>query len=167
MPFGEFQPFGDLLIGINSFFNIPNSRISRGAFVQDKLNWSGLVCWELVFNNTFIERAKGTEFIIHVSNDSWYGSSMPAQHLKHARARSVESNKWVVRSTTDGLSQIISPQNEQSSKLLNRKEYGSITHTIKTNTDDTIYLKIGDWPILIFSLLACLMGYIFRSNNEN
>ena len=71
VPFGEFQPFGDLLIGINSFFNIPNSRISRGAFVQDKLNWSGLVCWELVFNNTFIERAKGTEFIIHVSNDSW------------------------------------------------------------------------------------------------
>ena len=135
--------------------------------MQDKLNWSGLVCWELVFNNTFIERAKGTEFIIHVSNDSWYGSSMPAQHLKHARARSVESNKWVVRSTTDGLSQIISPQNEQSSKLLNRKEYGSITHTIKTNTDDTIYLKIGDWPILIFSLLTCLMGYIFRGNNEN
>ena len=167
VPFGEFQPFGDLLIGINSFFNIPNSRISRGAFVQDKLNWSGLVCWELVFNNTFIERVKGTEFIIHVSNDSWYGSSMPAQHLKHARARSVESNKWVVRSTTDGLSQIISPQNEQSSKLLNRKEYGSITHTIKANTDDTIYLKIGDWPILIFSLLACLMGYIFRGNNEN
>ena len=167
VPFGEFQPFGDLLIGINSFFNIPNSRISRGDFVQDKLNWSGLVCWELVFNNTFIERAKGTEFIIHVSNDSWYGSSMPAQHLKHARARSVESNKWVVRSTTDGLSQIISPQNEQSSKLLNRKEHGSITHTIKTNTDDTIYLKIGDWPILIFSLLACLMGYIFRRNNEN
>ena len=167
VPFGEFQPFGDLLIGINSFFNIPNSRISRGDFVQDKLNWSGLVCWELVFNNTFIERAKGTEFIIHVSNDSWYGSSMPAQHLKHARARSVESNKWVVRSTTDGLSQIISPQNEQSSKLLNRKEYGSITHTIKTNTDDTIYLKIGDWPILIFSLLACLMGYIFRGNNEH
>ena len=167
VPFGEFQPFGDLLIGINSFFNIPNSRISRGDFVQDKLNWSGLVCWELAFNNTFIERAKGTEFIIHVSNDSWYGSSMPAQHLKHARARSVESNKWVVRSTTDGLSQIISPQNEQSSKLLNRKEHGSITHTIKTNTDDTIYLKIGDWPILIFSLLACLMGYIFRRNNEN
>ena len=58
-------------------------------------------------------------------------------------------------------------KNEQSSKLLNRKEYGSITHTIKTNTDDTIYLKIGDWPILIFSLLACLMGYIFRGKFVN
>ena len=95
--------------------------------MQDKLSWSGLVCSGLVFNNTFIERAKGTEFIIHVSNDSWYGSSMPAQHLKHARARSVESNKWVVRSTTDS-SQIISPQNEQSSKLLNRKSMDLLTY---------------------------------------
>ena len=27
--------------------------------------------------------------------------------------------------------------------------------------------EVIDWPILIFSLLAFLMGYIFRGNNEN
>ena len=162
VPFGEFQPFGDLLIGINSFFNIPNSRISRGAFVQDKLNWSGLVCWELVFNNTFIERAKGTEFIIHVSNDSWYGSSMPAQHLKHARARSVESNKWVVRATLDGISQIISPRSNESSVILERGEMGSITHEITLNSQDTFYIKHGDTPLLIISVLSLMFGIFFR-----
>ena len=42
--------------------------------------------------------------------------SMPEQHLKLARARAVESNKWVARSTTDGISQIISPNKKESSK---------------------------------------------------
>ena len=167
VPFGEFQPFGDLLTGLNKFFNIENSNISKGRLVQDKLDWSGLVCWELVFNNTFVERVRGTEFIVHVSNDSWYGSSMPYQHLKHAKARAVESNKWVVRSTTDGLSQIISPQKEQSSDFLERKEFGAITHTIKTNKNDTIYLKLGDRPLLILSFLLCFIGYFYRGNNEN
>ena len=41
-----------------------------------------------------------------MSNDKWYGESMPAQHLQHAKARAVESNKWVVRATLDGISPV-------------------------------------------------------------
>ena len=85
-----------------------------------KSYWSGLICWELAFNATFVNRAKDTSFIIHSSNDSWYGQSMPEQHLKLARARAVESNKWVARSTTLGISQIISPNKKNLLKSLKR-----------------------------------------------
>ena len=167
VPFGEFQPFGDLLAPISSFFNIPNSSFTRGSYNQKKSDWSGLVCWEIVFNNTFVNRVKGTQFIVHISNDSWYGESMPAMHLKHARSRAVESNKWVVRSTTDGISQIISPRSKESSKTINRGEKDYLTHEITLNNIDTIYVKIGDLPLLIFSFITLLSGFILKIRRKD
>lgn len=162
VPFGEFQPFGSLLKSINNFFNIPNSSLSSGLFNQTKADWSALICWELVFNETFTRRVRGTKYIVHISNDKWYGSSMPAQHLKHAKARAVESNKWVVRATLDGISQIISPRSNESSVILERGEMGSITHEITLNSQDTFYIKHGDVPLLIISVLSLMLGIFFR-----
>ena len=163
VPFGEFQPFGDALKRVNEFFNISNSNISSGSLYQEKSFWSGLVCWELAFNTTFVERVRDTEFVIHVSNDSWYGQGMPEQHLKLAKARAVESNKWVVRSTTDGVSQIISPKYSQSSMKLNRGVIGSISNEIELNEEDTFYVIYGDSPLLflctILLVLAVLKKY--------
>ena len=111
-------------------------------FNQTKTDWSALICWELVFNDTFTNRVKGTKYIIHMSNDKWYGKSMPAQHLKHAKARAVESNKWIARSTLDGISQIISPRSNESSKTLERGKKGSITHEIILNDEDTLHVLL-------------------------
>lgn len=166
VPFGEFQPFGSLLTSLNNFFNIPNSNLSRGKSNQAKANWSALICWELVFNDTFTNRVKGTEYIIHMSNDKWYGGSMPAQHLKHAKSRAVESNKWVVRSTLDGISQIISPRYDESSKILKRGKKGSITHEIVLNDKDTFYIKHGDNPLLIISVLSLILAFFSRKNEK-
>ena len=88
---------------------------------------------------------------------------MPAQHLKHAKARAVESNKWVVRATLDGISQIISPRSNESSVILERGEMGSITHEITLNSQDTFYIKYGDTPLLIISFLSLMFGIFFRN----
>ena len=166
VPFGEFQPFGTILKSFNDFFNIPNSSLSRGNAHQGKADWSALICWELAFNNTFTDRVKGTKYIIHMSNDKWYGESMPTQHLQHAKARAVESNKWVARATLDGISQIISPRSNESSKTLDRGEKGSITHEISLNDVDTFYLKYGDVPLLIISILSLIFGFYSRKNEK-
>ena len=121
---------------------------------------------EVAFNKTFTDRVKGTKYIIHMSNDKWYGESMPAQHLQHAKARAVESNKWVVRATLDGISQIISPRSNESSKSLDRGEKGSITHEISLNDIDTFYLKHGDVPLLIISILSLIFGLYSRKNEK-
>ena len=160
VPFGEFQPFGDALKRVNEFFNISNSNISSGSLYQEKSFWSGLVCWELAFNTTFVERVRDTEFVIHVSNDSWYGQGMPEQHLKLAKARAVESNKWVVRSTTDGVSQIISPKYSQSSMKLNRGVIGSISNEIKLNKEDTFYVIYGDRPLLFLCTILLVLAVL-------
>ena len=92
---------------------------------------------------------------------------MPAQHLKHAKARAVESNKWVVRATLDGISQIISPRSKESSRILKRGEMGSITHEITLNDKDTFYIKYGDTPLLIISVLSLMYSVFFRKMKIN
>ena len=83
-----------------------------------------------------------------------------------AKARAVESNKWVVRATLDGISQIISPRSNESSKSLDRGEKGSITHEISLNDVDTFYLKHGDVPLLIISILSLIFGLYSRKNEK-
>ena len=82
---------------------------------------------------------------------------MPEQHLKLARARAVESNKWVARSTTDGISQIISPNKKESSKTLKRGAVGSISAEIKLNEKNTPYLMYGDYPLLVICIVILLL----------
>ena len=103
---------------------------------------------------------------MHISNDSWYGDSMPTLHLKHARARAVESNKWVIRATTDGISQIISPRYEESSEKINRGEIGYISHEIALNKNDTWYVKMGDLPLLVLSFITLLTGFLINFRKE-
>ncbi len=172
VPFGEFQPFDNLLKGFNEFFNIPNSSITRGEKSQKKIlvqeiPFSGLICWELSFNDTFVDRTRNTAFIIHISNDSWYGKNMPAQHLLHAKARAIESQKWVVRSTTDGISKIIPPYgHEKLSDNIPKGIEGFKIETISTNMKNTTYLIFGDYPLLIFSFIIILLALIDKRRDE-
>ena len=41
---------------------------------------------------------------MNISNDGWYGDSGAyAQHLKQARMRAVENNRWLLRDTNTGV----------------------------------------------------------------
>ena len=171
VPFGEFQPFGEILRSVNKFFNIPNSNFTQGLSKQKRITvagypFAGLICWELSFNNTFTDRVKDSGIIFHISNDSWYGDKMPLQHLKHARARAVESQKWVIRSTTDGLSQIISPFGD-SSEIIPRGQFGNLIHyNVPIKMKNTIYVKYGDLPLLIVSFLTLIFGIFEKKRHE-
>ena len=136
--------------------------LSRGAVNQANISVqgqeaSGLICWELVFDSTFLKRTRNASMIFHVSNDSWYGGAMPMQHYKHVKSRAVESNKWVARSTKDGISSIVSPSLSYEDKKLIRGKDGYIIDDVYLNTESTIFLLLGNWPLLIFSTLVLLL----------
>ncbi len=54
--------------------------------------------------------ANGAEVFVNISNDGWYGDSGAyAQHLKQARMRAVENNRWLLRDTNTGVTAAIDP----------------------------------------------------------
>ena len=124
VPFGEYIPFISSLRGLIAFFDLPMSNVEFGPPNQDNLRLMNQyaaatpICFDIAFPNTVRKMNKSSDFIINISNDTWFGSSIgPYHHLSMARIRAIENNRWVIRSTNDGFSAIISNKGTIVDKL--------------------------------------------------
>jgi apolipoprotein N-acyltransferase len=65
------------------------------------------ICYEMIFSGQVIDRNSRPDFIFNPSNDAWFGTVGPPQHLAQARLRAIEEGLPVVRATPTGISAII------------------------------------------------------------
>jgi len=122
----------------------------------------GLICFDIAFPLTFISQTRKADFIINISNDTWFGSSYgPIQHLQISRVRALESNKWLVRVTSDGISAIIDNKGTIVSKI-NKGISGSLQGRLYPDTQSSFYLSYG-YPIIpLFSFFWLLCSFVLR-----
>ena len=114
VPFGEYLPMRPLLsaIGLSrlvpgdiDFWPGPGPRtLDLGLFGTAGIQ----ICYEIIFSGQVVDRANRPDFIFNPSNDAWFGSWGPPQHLAQARLRAIEEGLPVVRSTPTGISAVIS-----------------------------------------------------------
>ena len=168
VPFGEFLPFETILkkIGLKSLTNNYQS-FSKGEKREiiniKKKNFSlkilPLICYEIIYSGRIFNN-NNFDLIINISEDGWFGKSIgPKQHLNHSIFRAVESGKYVVRSSNNGIASIINPLGviEQSvnfgqSGYIDLKEINRIQPTIFSIYGNKIFgLLILLYILLIFS----------------
>lgn len=65
------------------------------------------ICYEIVFSGQVVDRSDRPDYIFNPSNDGWFGSWGPPQHLAQARLRAIEEGLPVLRATTTGISAVI------------------------------------------------------------
>jgi apolipoprotein N-acyltransferase len=65
------------------------------------------LCYEIIFSGEVVDRANRPNFLFNPSNDAWFGSWGPPQHLAQARLRGLEEGLPVLRSTPTGISAVI------------------------------------------------------------
>nr|WP_309557565.1 apolipoprotein N-acyltransferase [Erythrobacter fulvus] len=65
------------------------------------------ICYEIVFSGAVVDPASRPDYIFNPSNDGWFGTWGPPQHLAQARMRAIEEGLPVLRSTTTGISAVI------------------------------------------------------------
>ena len=118
-----------------------------------------LICYEIIYSGK-IFKDYNFDLIINISEDGWFGESIgPKQHLNHSVFRAVESGKYVVRSSNNGIASIINPLGiiEQSvnfgqSGYVDLKEVNIIQPTIFSKYGNKIFgLLILLYILLIFS----------------
>ena len=115
VPFGEYVPLESQLRGLIDFFDLPTSIIAPGPAQQAPIvvgdyAVASSICYEIVYPSLVAELARNTHIILTVSNDAWFGQSIgPLQHFHMARMRAVETGRYVVRGTNNGISAIIAP----------------------------------------------------------
>jgi apolipoprotein N-acyltransferase len=76
-----------------------------------KTKYAGMICYESAYPNYVREFAKrGAEFLIIITNDSWWGNTSGAyQHASFASLRAVETRRWIVQCANGGISMIVDP----------------------------------------------------------
>jgi len=168
VPFGEFLPFETILkkIGLKSLTNNyqPFSKGEKREIIDiKKKNFSirilPLICYEIIYSGKIFSN-NNFDLIVNISEDGWFGKSIgPKQHLNHSIFRAVESGKYLVRSSNNGIASIINPLgiieqkvNFGQSGYIDLKEIKRIQPTIFSIYGNKIFgLLILLYILLIFS----------------
>lgn len=172
VPFGEYVPFQHLLRGLIQFFDLPMSDFGPGPKNQQPLRikkdgYSILIapyiCYEIVYPDFVRHLAKSSDFLLTISDDSWFGSSIgPHQHLEMARMRALENQRYLIRGTNTGITAIV----DQSGRTLDQAEQfqqTSLTGQVRLMSGLTPFTRWGSTPILLLCLIFLIVSCSRRS----
>ncbi len=118
VPFGEYVPLANALRGTLAFFDLPMSSFDRGSAEQALLRAGAytlapFICYEVAYSEFVREQMRDANFIVTVSNDAWFGRSWaPWQHQQIAQVRAMETGRYVLRATNNGISSVIAANGE-------------------------------------------------------
>ena len=163
VPFGEFVPMEKHLRGIISFFDLPMSRNTPGPSVQSPLTingneFSSSICYEIAYPDLVRSADTDPAFILTVSNDTWFGSSIgPWQHLQLARMRALENERMLVRATNNGITAVISSQGQILASLPQFTR-GVLRYDLEMRSGKTPFQRFGSWPILFIAVAILVFG---------
>jgi apolipoprotein N-acyltransferase len=172
VPFGEYVPFkrvfgfaGGLTKEVGDF----SPGTSRAA-LQAGSKLGVFICYESIFPDEIRQlAANGAEVFVNLSNDGWYGDSGAyAQHLKQARMRAVENDRWLLRDTNTGVTAAIDPYGRVVSSMPRKVRDAMDAHYALTNVT-TFYTRHGDWfayLCAIISVAGLLLHFLVRARTE-
>lgn len=167
VPFGEYVPLESLLRGLIEFFDLPMSSFSLPQKAQPPLTAGPYrlgvaICYEIAYPELVRESGQISDFILTLSNDTWFGRSIgPDQHLQMARMRALENGRWVIRGTNNGITALLDPQGRINAELP-VDQAAVLTGEVVPMQGRTPYQVTGVYPLLALNLLLLLVLLIRR-----
>jgi apolipoprotein N-acyltransferase len=119
------------------------------------------ICYEIVFSGDVASDLDRPDFIFNPSNDAWFGTWGPPQHLAQARLRAIEEGLPIIRSTPTGISAVINA----SGKLLNAlpyKQAGFIETRLPLPRAPTYFALYGNILPFLFALFLTGLGVAYQ-----
>ena len=162
VPFGEYVPLQQWLRGLIAFFDLPMSAFSPGPDVQAPLRAGSyrvapFICYEIVYPDMVARGARDADLLITISNDSWFGQSIgPLQHLQIAQMRALETGRYLIRGTNNGVSAII----DHRGQIVTRTEQfveATLEGEVEVMLGLTPFGSFGSRPIILGCASALLL----------
>ncbi|HEX8214930.1 MAG TPA: apolipoprotein N-acyltransferase [Allosphingosinicella sp.] len=165
VPYGEYLPARPILSRLGL------SRLAPGAVDFDSgpgprsLRFPGFgtigfqLCYEMIFSGEVVDRRDRPDFLFNPSNDAWFGSWGPPQHLAQARLRAVEEGLPVLRSTPTGISAVVDADGEVVASIPWR-EQGAIQALLPPAKVPTLFSRFGNLAPFLFALLLIAVAIV-------
>jgi apolipoprotein N-acyltransferase len=164
VPFGEYVPLRQML----SFAHALVHAVGQFEFgtkdtpLVGRFFYGPAICYEVVFPQ--IPRTQvvhGANVLVTITNDAWYdGTSAPRQHLNLARLRAIETDRYLLRAGTTGISAVVDPAGQLVQQMEMGKQ-GIIYAEFQPRTSTTPYVRFGDWFAWV-AMVAVVLGMIRR-----
>lgn len=160
VPFTEYWPFGDGLVGLAEWLDIDKASLKHGTrpvvFEGSSARMAAPVCYESLLPGLFRE-FEGAELFVVVTNDGWFlDSAATHQHAMHAAVRAIELGRPIIHAAYTGVSFVVEPHGVILHETAPFTEVSRAVD-VRLATFDTLYGQWGDW-----FALACLVGLVFR-----
>ncbi len=116
LPFGEYLPLQPLSGWVLDALGLHLGRFTSGGAEQKLLRvgeypFAMSICYEDAFASVFLPTLPAATFLVNVTNDAWFGHSIEAaQHMQIARARALESGRYLLRVTNTGMTGVVDPK---------------------------------------------------------
>ncbi|MHA3103923.1 apolipoprotein N-acyltransferase [Acinetobacter sp. ANC 3791] len=169
VPFGEYVPLAGLLKWV-----LPSLQndASAGGFTAGQSgqkplsvkghNLGAVICYEVAYPNLTRLNAEHSDFMVTVSNDAWFtGTAGPWQHLQMVQMRAKENGRWFIRATNTGVTAFIDAQGHIVKQAPQDKTF-VLRGDLPAYTGQTLYNRLGNAPVLIFSALLLLLSLRYR-----
>ncbi|HEY4052416.1 MAG TPA: apolipoprotein N-acyltransferase [Terriglobales bacterium] len=158
VPFGEYVPFKSLFGfagGLTKEVGDFSQGMVRAPLTAGDEKLGVFICYESIFPDE-VRRfaANGAQVFVNVSNDGWYGDSGAyAQHLKQARMRAIENDRWLLRDTNTGATAAIDPYGRVA-QTIPRKIRTALSASYTLENSTTFYTRHGDWLAYVCAIIS-------------
>jgi apolipoprotein N-acyltransferase len=171
VPFGEYLPFDSLIRPLSELLGLPVADFNPGPDTQPLLEAAGhrlgvSVCYEIAFGNEIVKALPEADVLVTVSNDAWFGTSIgPHQHMQMARARALETGRYLLRATNTGITAIVAPDGVIESRA-RQFEVQVLEGEIFPMEGMTLYARTGDSAVIALVVLV-LIGCFAASRRQS
>ncbi|MBK2124230.1 apolipoprotein N-acyltransferase [Fangia hongkongensis] len=171
VPFGEYYPFAKWLEPLMQHFSIPMSSFTKGQEIQPLLDMNGIsvalyICYESAYPTELRAQLQNADLIGIISDDAWFGDSLaPWQHLEIAQMRAIETGRYVIQATNNGVTAIINPKGEIT-KHLPQNTQAILSGYITPMKGNTIWLLYGLYPLFALMLMFIAISVLTRFFNR-
>ena len=165
VPFGEFFPVPAFVRRWMRLMSLPYYDMTPGSDDQPTLAAGGqrlaaTICYEDAYGGDQLANLGAATLLVNVTNNAWFGdSAAPHQQLQMARFRAREAGRWLMRSTSNGVTAVIGPDGTVTARAPQFVP-AVLKSTVQPRTGLTPYARVGDWPVLVLSFLVLAAALI-------
>jgi apolipoprotein N-acyltransferase len=171
VPGGEYLPLRPLLEPLGLSRLVPGSMdfwAGPGPQTMNLGPWgkAGVqICYEIVFSGQVIDRKNRPDYLFNPSNDGWFGTWGPPQHLAQARMRAIEEGIPVLRSTTTGISAVIGADGVVQHSIAAHVA-GRIDGLVPPAHPPTLFARFGNLLPLSWALVLLILTQVAKRRQQ-
>ena len=170
VPFGEYIPLRSVLAPhIPALDQIPSDMVPgtrAGIFDVGPARAGVLMCFEVAYDGLVRDLVHGgADLIVVPTNNATYtGTGQIEQQFAMSRLRAIETGRWVVVASTNGISGIVGPDGAVLARAPERVQ-AVLEREIPLKSRLTPAMRAGGWPELALagiSVVSALVGLLLR-----